>query len=87
MTNTGEGAGLDYTISTGSVTFLYRNPNPSSVVCFFRTDNIAQEIRETLKLGLVQAPGTTALPTGDHVFFRNTLNVTIIDTDGKRLRW
>ena len=87
MTNTGEGAGFDYTISTGLVRFLYRSPTPSSVVCIFRTDNIAQEINETLKVGLVQIPGTTALPTGDHVFFRNTLNVTIIDSDGKRLRW
>ena len=84
MTNTGEGAGLDYTISTGLVRFLYRSSALSSVVCIFRTDNIAQEINETLTVELVQVPDTTALPTGDHVFFRNTIDMTIIDSDGKK---
>ena len=46
-----------------------------------RTDSIAQENNETFTLELVHRAGTN-IPTGDGVFFRNTVDVTIIDTDG-----
>ena len=88
MTNTEEGYGFDYAIiSPGQVSFLYRTPNPHNVVFKFHNDDIAQEIRETLNVGLVQTPGSGALPTGRGVFFRNTITMTIIDNNGKRLCW
>ena len=88
MTNTGEGAGFDYIVTTGQVRFLYLRPDlPDNVTVFFRPDAIAQEIRETLNVGLVLASGSGALPTGRGVFFRNTITMTIIDSDGKKLRW
>ena len=47
-------------------------------------DAIAQEASETLSLELVPT-ATTTLPTGDGVFFRNTLNMSIVDSDSKIL--
>ena len=47
-------------------------------------DAIAQEPNETLSLELVTT-ATTTLPTGDAVFFRNILNISIIDSDSKRM--
>ena len=64
--------------------FLYRRPDPPEDITFiFRTDAIAQEENETLILELVTTPGTNALPSGDGVFFRNTINLTIMDSDSK----
>ena len=65
--------------------FLYRRPNISEAITFiFRTDAIAQEENETLILELVTTPGTSAPPSGDGVFFRNTINLTIVDSDSKK---
>ena len=64
--------------------FLYRRPDPPEDITFiFRTDAIAQEDNETLILELVITPGTNAPPSGDGVFFRNTINLTIVDSDSK----
>ena len=49
-----------------------------------RSDSIAQENNETYTLELVHKTGTST-PTGDGVFFRNRVKVTIIDNDGKDL--
>ena len=81
---TGEGSGFDYTVSTNQVRFLYRRPDPPEDITFiFRTDAIAQEEKETLTLELVTTPRTNAPPSGDGVFFRNTINLTIMDSDSK----
>ena len=64
---------------------LYRRPTPPDNVVFtFHVDAIAQEPNETFFLELVPT-ATTTLPTGDPVFFQNTLNMSIIDSDSKRL--
>ena len=47
-----------------------------------RMDNIAQENNEIFTIELIHRYGTSQ-PTGDGVFFRNTFEVTIIDSDGK----
>ena len=81
---TGEGSGFDYTVSTNQVRFLYRRPDPPEDITFiFRTDAIAQEENETLILELVTIPGTSAPLSGDGIFFRNTINLTIVDSDSK----
>ena len=61
----------------------FRPTPPDNVVLTFRVDAIAQEPNETLSLELV--PIVTTLPTGDGVFFRNTLTMSIIDSDSKGL--
>ena len=78
---TGEGAGLDYTVSTTQVRALFNRPTPPDYVLFiFRMDAIAQEENETLTLQL--NPVATVL-TGRNVFFKHSINLTIIDSDGK----
>ena len=57
---------------------------PDEVLFIFCMDAIAQEENETLFLELDPVPSIT-LPTGRNVFFKNTINLTIIDSDGKRL--
>ena len=47
-------------------------------------DAIAQEENETLTLELEPLPSIT-LPTGSGVFFKSTISLTIIDSDGKRI--
>ena len=67
--------------------FLYRRPTPpENVVFIFRMDAVAQEINETLRLELVRASISATLPTGDAVFFRSTINMTILDNDSKTER-
>ena len=81
----GEGVSFDYTVNTNQVRALFNRPTPPDNVVFtFRIDAIAQEPNETLFLELVPT-ATTTLPSGDAVFFRNTLNISIIDSDSKRM--
>ena len=62
---------------------LFRRPNPPDNVVFtFNVDAIAQEQDETLLLELVPM-STTTLPTGDAVFFRKYIVLTIVDSDSK----
>ena len=62
---------------------LFRRPNPpDNVVITFNVDAIAQEQDETLLLELVPM-STTTLPTGDAVFFRKCIVLTIVDSDSK----
>ena len=79
------GSIVDYTLNTGQVRAFYRSPDPPDILTLnFRQDHIAQEPNETLSLSLSQKPGTTPLPTGDGVFFRSSINITIIDSDSKK---
>ena len=71
-------------MNTNRVRFFYRRPDPPEGIKFiFRTDAIAQEENETLILELVTTPGRNTPPSGDGVFFRNTINLTIVDSDSK----
>ena len=80
-TGTGEGSNLDYTVNTTTVIAKFNTPVPPDEVQFIlNADGITQEGNETFSLQLVPS-GDTTLPTGDGVFFLNTLSVTIIDND------
>lgn len=80
-TGTGQGSNLDYTVNTASVMALFRTPAPPDSVEFtLNVDGVVQEESETFTLQLV--PNTT-LPTGESVFFRSTLSVTIINNDSE----
>ena len=82
-TGTGEGSNLDYTVNTTNVVSLFRTPVPPDEVQFvLNADGIIQESNETFSLQLVLT-GTATLPTGDGVFFLDTLSVTIIDSDSE----
>ena len=69
-------------IVTNEVRLLYDNPQPSTVNVTFTTDDISQEYNETVTLVLVPLP-TTNLPKGEAVFFLNTTDMIIIDSDGE----
>lgn len=57
---------------------------PQEIWVIYHTDGIAQEENETVFLELEPLP-TTALPMGEAIFFQNTIEMIIIDTDSKDL--
>ena len=61
------------------MTVMYTAEEPEMVQFLFRVDSISQEPNETLSLQLVQ--DATQLSEG--VFFRDTIEMTIFDSDGK----
>ena len=71
-------------IVTSEVRFLFDNSEPSMVPVnvSFLVDGIAQEYNESFTLVLVPLP-TINLPEGEGVFFLNTTDMIIIDTDGE----
>ena len=71
----------DLMVLTSEVRFIHGNSQPSAVNVSFLIDGVAQERNETVTLVLVPLP-TTTLPTGEAVFFLNTTDMIIIDTDG-----
>ena len=73
----------DYTVNTARTAALVSG-RIMNVVLTFRVDTIAQESNETFTLTLdpsidLMAEGLQ----GEGVFFRDTIEVTIIDNDGK----
>ena len=76
------GDSSDILVVTSEVRFSFENPQPSMVNISFLIDDIAQEHNETVTLVLVPLP-TTNLPQGEGVFFINTTDMIIIDTDGE----
>ena len=75
----GEGSQFDYTVNTLRTRAL-ANGQISNVVLTFRVDSIAQEPNETFTLTLdpLVAPNPRV-----GLFFRNTIEVTIRDSDSK----
>ena len=75
----------DLKVVPSEVRLLFDNPQPSVVVnVSFLTDGIAQEYNETVTLVLVPLPTTNdIIPMGEGVFFLNTTDMIIIDTDGE----
>ena len=67
--------------------FLYLTPDPpDDVILFFHVDGVAQEINETFTLELMIASTSVGQqPTGVNVFFKDTINVTVVDNDGRSL--
>ena len=75
----GEGSQFDYTVNTLRTRAL-SNGQISNVVLTFRVDSIAQEPNETFTLTLdpVVAPNPRV-----GLFFRNSIEVSIVDSDSK----
>lgn len=69
-------------INTAEVRALFHSPDPQDVMVVFRADSVAQESDESFTLELVPS-SSTSLPTGESVFFRRTIDMTIIDSDGE----
>ena len=79
MSTAGEGSQFDYTVSTLRTRAL-ANGTIASIVLTFRVDSIAQEANETFTLTLV--PLVSPNPR-EGLFFRNTIEVSIVDNDSK----
>ena len=69
-------------IGTGEVRISYENSVPEVVAVHFYVDSIAQEGNETFVMELVPSHSTIT-PSGESAFFCNTIDITIIDSDGK----
>ena len=76
---TGEGPQFDYTVNTARARAL-ANGATSNVVLTFRVDGIAQEPNETFTLTLSPLVAPTQR---EGLFFQNTIQVTILDSDSK----
>ena len=76
---TGEGSQFDYTVNTVRARALISG-SISNVVLTFRVDSIAQEPNETFTLTLdpLVAPNPR-----EGLFFRNSIEVSIMDSDSK----
>ena len=60
----------------------FNSGRPERVNITFLTDGIPNEGNESLTLYLVPTPSSVhIMPNGEAVFFRNTLNLTIMDSD------
>ena len=74
------GESPDVTVLTSEVRF--DSSQPQEVKVIFRTDGIAQEDNDTVTLELVPL-STTSVPSGENIFFLDTIDIIIIDTDGE----
>ena len=79
FSTTGEGSQFDYTVNTASVIAL-ANGQIANVVLTLHVDFIAQEANETFTL--ILNPLVAPSPR-EGLFFRNTIRVTIVDSDSK----
>ena len=79
MSTAGEGSQFDYTVNTLRTRAL-ANGAIASIVLIFRVDSITQEPNETFTLTLVPV---VAPNPGEGLFFRNTIEVSIVDSDSK----
>ena len=80
MSTAGDGAQFDYTVNTLTVRALFSSTTPDNVVVTFRVDTIAQEPNQNFTLRLDPVTPPTAR---QGLFFRDTIEMTIIDSDGK----
>ena len=78
-----ESSQFDYSVGTLRVRAL-ANGQIQNVVVSFRVDTIALEPNETFTLTL--NPLVAPTPR-EGLFFRNTIDVTIIDSDSKNIIW
>ena len=75
----GEGSQFDYTVDTLRVRAL-ANGQTDNVALTLRVDAVAQEPNETFNLTLNPLRAPTSR---EGLFFLNTIQVTILDSDGK----
>ena len=76
----GVGSSFDYIVNTEIVRALASATQPDDVEVILLIDTIAQEPNETFTLTL--DPITAPTPR-ENLFFRNTIQVTIVDSDSK----
>ena len=76
------GPQFDYSVNSSQVRALWTATTPDNVVVTFRVDAIAQEPNETFTLTLMPLVQPTA---SEGLFFLNTIQVTIVDNDGKEI--
>ena len=56
---------------------------PSVMAITFLPDGVPQEANESLTLQLLPTPSTLrTMPAGEAVFFKNAVDLTIVDADG-----
>jgi hypothetical protein len=77
----GEGSQFDYTVDTLRVRAL-ANGRTDNVVLTLCVDAVAQEPNETFNLTLNPLNASAPTPR-EGLFFLNTIEVTIMDSDGK----
>ena len=75
-----QGSSMDYTVGTSRVRILAGSTTPDSAIVTFRVDAIAQEPDETLSLQLLPL---ISGPTSDEIFFRDSITLTIVDSDSE----
>ena len=80
LLNVGEGPRFDYTVNNQTARAFFDAANPDNVMVTFRVDTVAQEPNETFTLTL-----QTVLdePRRDGLFFLDTIEMTIVDSDSK----
>ena len=72
----------DFSLETSRVQ-IKPTDDPRVVAITFLTDHVTQEANESLTLQLLPTPSTLqTIPTGEAVFFKNAIELTIVDADG-----
>ena len=75
----------DFSLETSRV-HIRPMGDPKVVTITFLMDSITQEADESLTLQLLPTPSILqTMPIGEAVFFRNILDLTIMDADGESL--
>jgi hypothetical protein len=74
----------DFSLETSRVEVRPAANDPTDIVIKFLIDHIAREDNESLTLQLLPTPSTLqTIPTGEAVFFKNIIELTIVDADRK----
>ena len=77
--------GYDFEISsTDAFRVQYSDTDPVTVSVTFTKDDVALEFNELTTL-VLESVGTNVVLTGEGVFFRNELDIIIVDSDGTLL--
>ena len=74
----------DFSLETSRVEVRPTANEPAVVAIKFLTDHVAREANESLTLQLLPTPSTMqTIPAGEAVFFKNAINLTIMDANRK----
>lgn len=74
--------GFDFVINTNEVEISFGNSTPVNIEVTFFLDDVALESIEIVNFELIPFRGIS-LPSGEGIFFRSTVEVLIIDSDGE----
>ena len=74
----------DFSLETTRVEVRSMANDPAVVAIKFLTDHVTREANESLTLQLLPTPSTLQIiPAGEAVFFKNAIDLTIMDADCK----